>query len=61
MMVRQLWFTQPYHLEIREQLCPLLASGQIRVKNECSAISAGTEMLVYRGQLPTDISLDATL
>ena len=61
MSVRELWFTQPYHVEVRERSLPPLASGHIRVKNECSAISAGTEMLVYRGQLPSDISLDATL
>ncbi len=61
MTVRQLWFTQPYQLEVREQLMPTLDATQIRVKTVCSAISAGTEMLVYRGQLPNDISLDATL
>jgi 2-desacetyl-2-hydroxyethyl bacteriochlorophyllide A dehydrogenase len=61
MSVREMWFTQPYHIEIRERLLPSLASGEIRVKNECSAISAGTEMLVYRGQLPSDINLDANL
>jgi 2-desacetyl-2-hydroxyethyl bacteriochlorophyllide A dehydrogenase len=58
---RQLWFTNPYQTEIREQQLPPLAPGQMLVKSLCSAISAGTEMLVYRGQLPTDIALDATL
>nr|WP_225587826.1 zinc-binding alcohol dehydrogenase [Methylomonas fluvii] len=40
---------------------PPLQPGQILVKSLCSAISAGTEMLVYRGQLPPDIALDASL
>lgn len=61
MKAQQLWFTQPRQVEIREQTLPPLQPGQIMVKSLCSAISAGTEMLVYRGQLPTDISLDATL
>ncbi|MDX8127626.1 zinc-binding dehydrogenase [Methylomonas sp. OY6] len=61
MKARQLWFTKPGEVEIREQLLPPLQPGQILVKSLCSAISAGTEMLVYRGQLPTDIALDASL
>ena len=61
MKARQLWFTKPQQIEIREQQLPPLQPEQIRVKTVCSAISAGTEMLVYRGQLPTDIALDATL
>ena len=61
MKARQLWFTRPQQVEIREQPLPPLQPGQLRVKTHCSAISAGTEMLVYRGQLPADISLDATL
>jgi len=58
---RQLWFTKPGEVEIRENQLPPLQPGQILVKSVCSAISAGTEMLVYRGQLPTDIALDASL
>ena len=61
MIVRQLWFKQPYQIEIRQQPLPRLLDGQVLVKSLCSAISAGTEMLVYRGELPSDIALDATL
>ena len=61
MSIQQLWFTQPYQLETQETIFPELTATEIRVKTVCSAISAGTEMLVYRGQLPADISLDATL
>ena len=61
MSIQQLWFTQPYQLETQEFIFPELTATEIRVKTVCSAISAGTEMLVYRGQLPADISLDATL
>jgi 2-desacetyl-2-hydroxyethyl bacteriochlorophyllide A dehydrogenase len=61
MTVQQLWFTQPGQLEIREQPLAAVPAGNVQVKSICSAISAGTEMLVYRGQLPADIALDATL
>ncbi|WKJ92349.1 zinc-binding alcohol dehydrogenase [Methylomonas montana] len=61
MNARQLWFTEPYRVEIREQPLPTPGRGQLLVKTICSAISAGTEMLVYRGQLPADIALDASL
>lgn len=61
MKARQLWFTSPYQVEIREQVLPPLEAGQLLVKNLCSAVSAGTEMLVYRGQLPAGLALDATL
>jgi 2-desacetyl-2-hydroxyethyl bacteriochlorophyllide A dehydrogenase len=33
----------------------------VRVQSHCSAISAGTELLVYRGQMPADIALDTSL
>jgi len=57
----QLWFSRPYQTEIRQQPLEPLEAGQLLVKSQCSAISAGTEMLVYRGQLPSDMALDATL
>ena len=61
MKARQLWFTDAYKIEVQEHVLPALESDQLLVKTHCSAISAGTEMLVYRGQLPYDIALDATI
>ncbi|MDT8398628.1 MAG: hypothetical protein RQ899_08445 [Pseudomonadales bacterium] len=61
MKARQLWFTKAHQVEIREQALPAPTPSQIRVKSTCSAISAGTEMLVYRGQIPEGMALDATL
>jgi 2-desacetyl-2-hydroxyethyl bacteriochlorophyllide A dehydrogenase len=57
----QLWFSAPYQVEVRRQVLPAPGAGQLRVKTLYSAISAGSELLVYRGQLPADIGLDATL
>jgi 2-desacetyl-2-hydroxyethyl bacteriochlorophyllide A dehydrogenase len=56
----QLWFTGINQVEIRKQLLITPNSGEVLVQVDCSAISAGTEMLVYRGQIPAQMSLDAT-
>ncbi|MEX0964016.1 MAG: zinc-binding alcohol dehydrogenase [Pseudohongiellaceae bacterium] len=61
MKARQLYFTEPRHVEVRERQLPAVQSDQVLVKNQYSAISAGTEMLVYRGQLPADMALDGSL
>lgn len=60
-VVRQLWFTAPKQVEVRTQALPEPAAGEILVQSICSAVSAGTELLVYRGQLPQDIALDAAI
>ncbi|ATG89842.1 zinc-dependent alcohol dehydrogenase [Methylomonas koyamae] len=61
MLAQQLWFSQPFEVHIRETQLPAPAAGQVVVKTLCSAVSAGSELLVYRGQLPPGIDLDATL
>ncbi|MFA6687270.1 MAG: zinc-binding dehydrogenase [Desulfuromonas sp.] len=58
---QQLWFTAPYTLEFREQELPEPGPDEILVRTLCSGISAGTEMLAYRGQLPTGQPLDANI
>lgn len=47
-----LFFTAPRCIEVRETTLPLLKDDEVIVESICSAISAGTEMLVYRGQFP---------
>lgn len=59
--VQQLWFSGQQQVEIRTHEILVLATGEVIVEVICSAISAGTEMLVYRGQLPGDIALDASI
>lgn len=58
---QQLWFTAPKQVETRTVSLPSPAPGQLRVKVLCSAISAGSELLVYRGELPDEMTLDANL
>lgn len=57
----QLWFTGIHQIEVREQFIAAPGADELLVEVECSAISAGTEMLVYRGQIPTDMALDASI
>jgi len=56
-----LYFTAPYEVSVREESLPLPAAGQVLVQTLVSAISAGTELLVYRGQAPADASIDEAI
>ena len=49
---KTLFFTAPQKTEIREILLPHIKENEVLVETICSSISAGTEMLVYRGQFP---------
>ena len=60
-VARQLWFTAPQQVEARTQSLSSPAAGEVLVQSIFSAVSAGTELLVYRGQLPQDIALDASI
>ena len=53
-----LWFTAPRTVQIRRERVPEARSGEVRVRAIASALSQGTEMLVYRGQVPADLPLD---
>jgi 2-desacetyl-2-hydroxyethyl bacteriochlorophyllide A dehydrogenase len=59
--LRELWFTAPGAVELREGLPAQLATGQVRVRALASGISQGTELLLWRGEGPEpfDPSLDA--
>lgn len=61
MNASQLWFTKPCTVEIRQQQLPALDPDEVLVRTLYSAISAGTEMLVYQGQIPSGMALDAGL
>jgi 2-desacetyl-2-hydroxyethyl bacteriochlorophyllide A dehydrogenase len=53
---RILYFTAPGQLEVREQDVPAPAAHELLVQTVLSAISAGTEMLLYRGEFPRGLS-----
>ena len=49
---RTLYFTSPKKIEVHEAALPSLSEDDVLVETTRSVISAGTEMLVYRGQFP---------
>ncbi|MCF7797605.1 MAG: zinc-binding alcohol dehydrogenase [Lentisphaeria bacterium] len=61
MKAHQLWFTEPGTVTIQEVELPALKSDEVFVRTWYSAISAGTEMLVYRHQIPATMTLDDSL
>lgn len=61
MLCRSIWFDAPYHVSVHEEPLADLAPDQILVQTVVSAISAGTELLFYRGQVPPDMPLDANI
>lgn len=50
--IKTLFFIAPKQIEVRKTTLPALKEDEVLVETICSAISAGTEMLVYRGQFP---------
>ncbi len=56
-----LYFTAPRQVELRSQELPPPGAGEVQVQTVCSAISAGTEMLLYRGEAPGGLAADASL
>jgi len=56
-----LYFTAPGKVEWREELLSEPAEGEVLVQTLYSAISAGSELLIYRGEAPQDLAADATI
>lgn len=55
------WFTSPRTVELRAESAPPPGRGEVRVEALFSGISHGTEMVVYRGEVPLELALDFTL
>ncbi len=58
MVVTSAWFAGPRQVELRSEAQTALAPTDVRVQTIASAISHGTEMLVFRGQVPDGMELD---
>ena len=56
-----MWFVGPREVEIRSVSLPPLRDGAVLVRTAFSGISAGSEMLAYRGQLDPDMVLDESI
>lgn len=60
-LVQQLWFESPRDIRVKTTSLPALSVNELLVRVNYSAVSAGTEMLVYRGQIPAEMALDETI
>ena len=58
---KSLWFAGPYRVEVREEEVPGPGPGQLLVKAIRSGISAGTEVLIYRGDAPEGMAADESI
>ncbi|WP_440765403.1 zinc-binding dehydrogenase [Natronorubrum sp. DTA7] len=58
---RSLYFTGPRTVAVRSRPLPEPDSDEVRVRTVASAISAGTEGLLYRGEAPTELPADEEL
>ncbi|MXV63715.1 oxidoreductase [Natronorubrum sp. JWXQ-INN-674] len=61
MSARTLYFTGPETVAVRSRPVPDPGPEEVRVRTTVSAISAGTEGLIYRGEAPTDLPADEEL
>lgn len=61
MIRHSLFFVGPRQVDVQEQAVPEPAPGQVLVRTIMSAISPGTEMLVYRDQVPKGMAADSTI
>jgi 2-desacetyl-2-hydroxyethyl bacteriochlorophyllide A dehydrogenase len=58
MVSRSVWFAGPRQVELRDEDIPQVGAADVRIEAIASAISHGTEMLVFRGQVAADMALD---
>ena len=61
MRQHRLEFSEPGRVVVKAGPAPRPAAGEVLVQNHYSAISPGTEMLVYRGEWPAGVAVDATI
>lgn len=55
------YFDEPRHVSVRQEPLPDPAPGELLVETIATAISAGTELLVYRGEVPPGLATDETI
>ena len=58
---RSLYFVKPFEIEVREESLPKIGPEELMLATEISAISPGSEMLVYRGELPENNAQPSSL
>ena len=60
-IVLSLYFTDRRKITVRKEPLPKIDANQVLIQTQLSAISPGTEILIYRGEFPEEISIDASI
>jgi alcohol dehydrogenase len=58
---RELYFTGQESVAVEEAPIPQPGPTEVRIQTELSGISSGTELLVYRGEVPSEFETDETI
>lgn len=58
---RRVQFSAPNEAEVITEDAPVPGPNEVRVQTLCSAISPGTERLVYQGQVPSELDADVSI
>lgn len=61
MKCHSLYFTAPGQVETRQDELPAPGPGQLQIRSTVSAISAGSELLLYAGEAPSTAAADEQL
>jgi 2-desacetyl-2-hydroxyethyl bacteriochlorophyllide A dehydrogenase len=61
MVGRAVVFEEPRSVAVRDRPVPTPDPGELLVRTRASAVSPGTERLIYRGDAPTGVAADETL
>lgn len=54
-------FTSPRQVELRQEPLPVPVAEQVLIRTRLSGISAGTELMLYRGEAPSGLAADEVL
>ena len=54
-------FAAPYRVELQHSTIGSPGPGEVSVRTLVSAVSSGTEMLLYRGQMPPEMRVDESI
>ena len=57
-MAGSVWVPRAREVEIRSETVGAPGAGEVRIRALASGLSHGTEMLVFRGQVPANLALD---
>jgi 2-desacetyl-2-hydroxyethyl bacteriochlorophyllide A dehydrogenase len=57
-MAEAIWFSAPRRVELRREDIPPVGAHDVRVRAIVSGVSAGSELLVYRGEAPPGLAAD---